>query len=359
MAELPVSLILLPSIAGLFGGREPGSRLSVAERARIAREVGPSGFAALGAGQLPRFETIFREQREGAGGARGGGTQRAPRRMSDKEIGAARQRLQKSRGLDEIQTAKILERQNLPQVVREVRVPRTGSRALEAAKEELGKAVAATAAALGTTAIGSIIFTDPARQAGPPPPISPGDVGPPQPTPPPPFVGPPAPIADAGTTAVPIAPGDSLEEIALPPGITRRAVIGTVSPPVSPVTAPAPAPAPVGVLGTIGQILRSPAALLAGGVIAAVSAAPGRTRSQQLGIRQTGQPTVVAAPQPALQLQPQAAVARTGRDPRCEKRRRENRKTCWEGFYREFSNRTKFTRWTKVDCQTRKIIEER
>ena len=59
-------------------------------------------------------------------------------------------------------------------------------------------------------------------------------------------------------------------------------------------------------------------------------------------------------PQTQPRLQPTKPKSDT-----CEKRRRRNRKTCWEGFYREYPTRTKFVKWTKVNCKTRKIIEEK
>jgi hypothetical protein len=46
------------------------------------------------------------------------------------------------------------------------------------------------------------------------------------------------------------------------------------------------------------------------------------------------------------------------RCPPCDKPRRRNRKTCWEGFYAEYSKRTEFKKWRQVDCLTRRTIQE-
>jgi hypothetical protein len=72
----------------------------------------------------------------------------------------------------------------------------------------------------------------------------------------------------------------------------------------------------------------------------------------------TPRPPPTIAPQPGSFFAPPSRPSET-RVRSCDKPARKNRKTCWEGFYREFANRTDFVKWTKVDCKTRQIKEER
>ena len=96
-------------------------------------------------------------------------------------------------------------------------------------------------------------------------------------------------------------------------------------------------------------------------VVAGVAAGTAtRTGTQAVTIQgQQFAPTPAPAPRPAPApgLQTQAAPAGTRtRQGRCEKRARRNRQTCWRGFYEEFPTSTKFTKWEKVNCRTRKRI---
>jgi len=65
-----------------------------------------------------------------------------------------------------------------------------------------------------------------------------------------------------------------------------------------------------------------------------------------------------AAGRASLQNAFNASRGRQRERDRCEKKRRKNRKTCVEGYYREFTNRTEFKKWRRVDCKTRKTLKE-
>lgn len=174
-------------------------------------------------------------------------------------------------------------------------------------------------------------------------------------------VGPPAPVAKAGT----------IESVEVIPDI--------VTLPQPPIKAPArlPAPAP----SILPKIALGFIALTALGTVAGLSKARSRSRDRAPALArdpasqpqpQPQPPPPFADPSPPFANQfsnlatlqgSSANLQRRLRDcksqaQRCEKRRRKNRKTCWEGFYREFSSRTSFNKWTQVDCVTRRIIQE-
>lgn len=97
------------------------------------------------------------------------------------------------------------------------------------------------------------------------------------------------------------------------------------------------------------------------GILAAAtslfSSSPGQAQAVTIQGQQfaaTPTPTPRATPQTGLA--PAPAGQRTRTRGRCEKRARKNRKTCWRGFYEEFSSGTKFRKWERVDCVTRKRI---
>lgn len=58
-------------------------------------------------------------------------------------------------------------------------------------------------------------------------------------------------------------------------------------------------------------------------------------------------------------LQPQMQPSREREErEKCEKKGKRNRVQCWEGFYKEYPNSTRFKKWRLVDCRTRRQIRE-
>ena len=241
---------------------------------------------------------------------------------------------------------------NVPAVIgrgqrkRRSRLP-TGREILEREAQK----IAGPAAGIGAIT-GAGILTD-----GPPePPAVPKELqGPPQPPVPPGLQGPPAPSAPGGPVAIPEATQGSQATQGPPVPVSVPQPTQTLPPPPTTPTGPPPLPKP----SRLPQILQAGAIISP--IIAAQIAKPGRPRSARFPVPpQRGPDPITQRQLQATQfLQPQPAGARQFKDPNCEKRKRANRKTCWEGFYKEFPTRTQFVKWTKVDCKTRKIIEEK
>lgn len=177
----------------------------------------------------------------------------------------------------------------------------------------------------------------------------------PRPTAPPrPRVDPRDPINRPGITPRPAPP-----QAKPPPGKPGGDIPETVVRPQPPITTPelpkapkTPSPAEKAALAALAGLGVAAVALprLGGSPAAPLGFAPGSPVGGVPG---------VPIPPPAvgkIELPKPAPQAKKQRE-RCEKRRRQNRKTCWRGFYEEFTGRTAFTKWEKVDCRTRKRIK--
>jgi len=104
-------------------------------------------------------------------------------------------------------------------------------------------------------------------------------------------------------------------------------------------------------VGAVGQLVD---------LVARQPARPGQPVRGQIDIPPELQRPGDLVPEMQTFAQPQATRTRDRtKEDRCEKTRRKNRRVCWEGFYREYRGKTKFTKWTQVDCRTRRIIQER
>ena len=96
---------------------------------------------------------------------------------------------------------------------------------------------------------------------------------------------------------------------------------------------------------------------------------PGAPPVFQLPFLPFGAPTAAGGLKTAAQAR-ESAVGKTSVSPdaqlrackqearRCEKKRRENRKTCRSGFFKESKSSTKFKTWRRFDCVTGKTISE-
>lgn len=149
-----------------------------------------------------------------------------------------------------------------------------------------------------------------------------------------------------------IGPPVIFREIGLPPGVKR---LPQPAPTRVPAPAPAPTPAPRPGLPTPQQVV----GLILGGFQSIARARSRVTNQPRRNVPSVSpRPPIVAQPVSPTFIQPviQTTATKTKTD-NCEKRARKNRKTCWRGFYEEFgSSKTKFTKWEKVDCVTRRRL---
>lgn len=213
--------------------------------------------------------------------------------------------------------------------------------------EEFGQDIAGGAAVIGSIILGGLSQIT----IGPPRPVppAPGDIGP-------------FPPKDPSTIGPFPADEDreTLEEITVNaqrrslPASTRATPPGVLGPNVPP---PAPAPAPAPPVATPSPVLA--AIVRAAPLLGAAALVSPQVRAQtQITAVNPPAPNLAPQPQPQAFGPPALTPTQTKQDT-CERKGRKNRKTCWEGFYREYPNSTKYTKWTKVDCKTRKIIEEK
>lgn len=164
----------------------------------------------------------------------------------------------------------------------------------------------------------------------------------------PPVVGAPAPQV----------PPEIAPEVTRPGQLPNVRTSPDIGQPPRPITqAPKPRPAPKlsggqaaalalgAAVGTavLPALLAAPAAAAAG-----LAFVPGNPALQPLA------PTPVTGPLGRIDLSAQLGqqAQQQQKRRRCEKTRRKNRKTCWKGFYRESTSKTKFEKWYRVDCKT-------
>lgn len=192
------------------------------------------------------------------------------------------------------------------------------------------------------------------------PPTRPPEAPPTAPTRTQPQVPQPGPVAPPSRVPPGAPPGSPGE----PPGVPTRIpeTVVTPQPPIQAPTLPKPAPGPL----TSAQVAFL--ALTGTGLAALAAQKLAGAPSPALGFLPAGAGVPIAPPSAppvpppgTIQLPAPLPVPRqkTAKERKCDKPRRRNRKTCWEGFYEERTNSTKFRKWRKVDCKTRKQIEVR
>lgn len=155
-------------------------------------------------------------------------------------------------------------------------------------------------------------------------------------------------------------------QISAPSRVPGRVQPGIQAPP-RPQTPPKPVSRPVGgSTGTrLGRIAGTALATVTGALIGSrLAPATAATAARAAGLPAQNPSPAVATDLAVGPSRAEALRARSGRrlkcrEQNCEKRRRKNRRTCREGFFRETSKKTEFTTWRRYICGTNITIMEK